>query len=290
MEYILVNNTAVEENLAITDYWFKRKDYFSIHVVTCIIISISLPLILMTICALYSLVRKDHVAPIYVINLLISDLIQLCCMIILETKQDVNVYKTAFYIYYCGLVISVCFMVCVSLERYLVIAHPLWYHFKRTIKNSVVVSVVVWLIPPVYILTVFPWVTFDVTEIIFAASLVIPFPFFIFFLVGTLRALSACVAVPSEEKRRIVVILVLVLLIYTLLFLPYIIWILVRDRKSDKPLNYMCDMFPKLSLLADLILYIYIRKEAVGILVTTVCCCKMQSSDANINTIDVDNI
>ncbi|KAM6997177.1 G-protein coupled receptor 4-like [Tautogolabrus adspersus] len=215
----------INDELDFFDEYYQKVE-FIMHVVTCIIISIGLPLTLMIIYALYCLVRKDHVAPIYVINLLISDLIQFCCMIIQETKHGSQLYQTCIIvsnIYSCVLLTSVFFMVCISLERYLVIAHPLWYRFKRTIKISVVVSVVVWLIPPVFILT-FHWAR----RILFI-FFIIPFPLFIFFLVGTLRALSASVSVPSEEKRRIVGILVLVLLIYTLLFLPYIILILFQN-------------------------------------------------------------
>uniref|UniRef100_A0A3Q3E3Y0 G-protein coupled receptors family 1 profile domain-containing protein n=1 Tax=Labrus bergylta TaxID=56723 RepID=A0A3Q3E3Y0_9LABR len=233
-------------------YEYYQKVNFIMHVVTCIIISIGLPLMLMTI-----YVRKDHEAPIYVINLLISDLIQLCCMIILETKLDQTI---VYFIHSCGLWISVGFMVCVSLERYLIIAHPLWYRFKRTIKNSVVVSVVVWLIPPVFYLTVFPWFTFDVAGSIFAIFLILPFLLFIFFLVGTLRALSASVSVPSEEKQRVVGILVLVLLIYTLLFLPGTLWLIVRINKPYITLTDLSNIFVKLSPLADLILYVFYRK------------------------------
>ncbi|XP_060896386.1 G-protein coupled receptor 4-like isoform X2 [Labrus mixtus] len=228
-------------------------------------------------------VRKDHVAPIYVINLLISDLIQLCCMFIHETKKH-ETHAIVFYSYYCGLLTSVGFMVCVSLERYLVIAHPLWYRFKRTIKNSVVVSVVAWFIPPVFFLTVFRWFTFDVARSIFAIFLIIPFPLFIFFLVGTLRVLSASVSVPSEEKQRIVGILVLVLLIYTLLFVPIMI-LFLNGNRSDRTLTDLALMFAKLSPLADLILYVFYRKKSIGTLFTAVNCCRVANTDTNISTV-----
>ncbi|XP_020508534.2 G-protein coupled receptor 4-like [Labrus bergylta] len=281
-------------NITFPDYYYDFDSYdlyvkydqkvkFIMHVVTCIIICIGLPLTLMVIYALSFLVRKDHVAPIYVINLLISDLIQLCCMIIWEKKGYRDESSIEFYIYYSGLVTSVYFMVCVSLERYLVIAHPLWYRFKRTIKISVVVSVVVWLIPPVFFLTVFPWVPFVVTNRIFAIALIIPFPLFIFFLVGTLRALSASVSVPSEEKQRIVGTLVLVLLIYTLLFLPSMIEFLELHNRYTKTLFHLAVMFLKLSPLADLILYVFIRKQPIGKLLTTVNCCR--NTDTNIQMV-----
>ncbi|XP_065822703.1 psychosine receptor-like [Labrus bergylta] len=260
------------------------------HVVVCIVISISLPLTLMVICALYSLVQKDHVAPIYVINLLISDLIQLCCMLIDEINQ-LQYLDIVEYIYSSGLLTSVCFMVCVSLERYLVIAHPLWYRFKRTIKISVVVSVVAWLLPqfiflPLFLPYVFLLVPVEVIGSVVVIFLIIPFPLFIFFLVGTLRALSASVSVPSEEKRQIVGILVLVLLIYTLLFLPWIIFVLLLNMNIfDRTLNFLSDMFVKLSPLADLILYVFFRKESIGKLCTAVNWCRVANADTNILTL-----
>ncbi|KAI3362830.1 hypothetical protein L3Q82_001871 [Scortum barcoo] len=84
-------------------------------------------------------VQKDHVTPIYVINLLISDLIQLCCMII-QVARPMNWTPCEVFnlIHFFGLTSSVGFMVCVAMERYLVVAWPLWYRFRRTIKSTVV--------------------------------------------------------------------------------------------------------------------------------------------------------
>ncbi|XP_050924436.1 G-protein coupled receptor 4-like, partial [Lates calcarifer] len=141
------NNSATDDS---DDY---GKIGFVIDVLTCIIIGIGLPLTLVAIHGVYSLVRNDHVAPIYVINLLISDLIQFCCMIVeVAEPEDWKINEAFFSIYYFGLMASVGFMVCVALERYLVIACPLWYRFHRTIKIPIAVCVMVWALPLVFLL------------------------------------------------------------------------------------------------------------------------------------------
>ncbi|XP_056252033.1 G-protein coupled receptor 4-like [Seriola aureovittata] len=251
-------------------------------VVTCIIICISLPLTLVAIHGVCSLVRNDHVAPIYIINLLISDLIQLCCMIVeVVLPEDSIITMIFFSIYFCGLMASVGFMVCVALERYLVIAWPLWYRFRRTIKASVVVCVVVWTLPLVTFFSMVLLADSDDMLIPSAVFLLLPFPLFIFFLRGTVKALSAAISVPADEKRRIVAVLILVLLIYTLLFLPSIIWFLVEEAKYNDALDVVSFMFVRFSPLADLFLYVFSRKGAVDKLLASLCYCKMDSDDSN---------
>ncbi|XP_073337566.1 uncharacterized protein [Pagrus major] len=250
------------------------QDESPVYVLTCIIITIGLPLTLVAIYAVYSLVRNDHVAPIYIINLLISDVIQLCCMIVdVAPLEDWKIYNITFIIYYFAVIASVGFMVCIALERYLVIACPLWYRFRRTIKISVVVCVVVWILTLVYLLT-FKYVNY--TEIISAIFFFLPLPLFIFFLGGTIKSLSAS-RVPSDEKRRIVGILVLVLLIYTLLFTPSIIWYATYYQT----LTTLSFTFLRLSPLADLLLYVFIRKGTIDKLLASVCCCRMDSNDSS---------
>ncbi|XP_041658866.1 G-protein coupled receptor 4-like [Cheilinus undulatus] len=307
----LLNDSYVDPSQA----EYRRYVSFIMHVVTYIIICIGLPLTLMAIYALYSQVqgglqnvfitshllflflyfpqvKNGHVAPIYIINLFISDLIQLCCLIAWESKpEEQMITNTVGRTYIWGVLTSIGFMVCISLERYLVIAHPLWYRFRRTIRISVAVCVVVWIISLVLSFTVFPWVTRFVARIILSIFFIIPFPLFIFFLVGTLRALSTSVSVPSDEKQRIVAILVLVLLIYTLLFLPYIFVITVGIYSYDDTLRLLSLMFVRLSPLADLLLYVFIKKETFGKLWTSVCCCRKENNDTNnTNTINLDHM
>ncbi|CAJ1066821.1 G-protein coupled receptor 4-like [Xyrichtys novacula] len=210
------------------------------YMIAWIVIIIGFPLTLLAIYALYSLVQDNHVAPVYVINLLISDLIQMCCFVTWVAVRwiEIVVYVSK-CIHFIGVMASVGFMVCVSLERYLVVARPLWYRFKWTIKFSVAVSIMTWAISVMDLL--FRVLTFNSypSKIFHSFLLLFPFPLLIFFLVGTLRALSAANSVPITEKRRIVGILVSVL--------P----------------------------LADLILYIFMRKGAIDKLLAHLCSCKM---------------
>ncbi|XP_038586216.1 G-protein coupled receptor 4-like [Micropterus salmoides] len=231
------------------------------------------------------MVRSDHVAPIYVINLLIADLIQFCCMIVEVTRsEDEKILFVFSIIHFSALFASVYFMVCIALERYLVIAHPLWYRFRRTIKTSVVLCVLVWIFPLLFMFICSHFL--ESPELGFAILFLLPFPLLIFFLVGTLKALSASISVPSDEKRRIVGILVLVLLIYTLLFLPRIIWFLkVYNEKSQFLENYdfrltnQSFILVRVSPLADLFLYVFMRKGFIDKILASVCCCRMDRND-----------
>ncbi|XP_073336523.1 uncharacterized protein [Pagrus major] len=255
-------------NSSDSDYY--TKVFFIMEVLSYIIVSVGLSLTLVAICALYFLVRADHVAPIYVINLLITDLLQLCGLIVSLAQDKIPTghhYVFSMYRYCLG--VSVGFMVCVAMERYLVIAHPLWYRFRRTIKSSVAICVVVWVLP-----IFFFWFPRGIPFVLLLA-----FPLFIFFLGGTVKALSASISVPSDEKRRIVGILVLVLLIYTLLFLPLIIWYLVA---GDNIHHFIVAYFlVQLSPLADLLLYVFMKKGIIDKLLASVCCCRMDSNDVS---------
>ncbi|XP_071369974.1 G-protein coupled receptor 4-like [Centroberyx affinis] len=259
----------------------------AVRVTAWIVISIGLPSTLLAICALVSLVRDGHVAPIYVINLLVSDLIQLCCMAAREAAPwRYNILKN--YIYFIGLIASIGFMVCVALERYLVITRPLWYRFRQNIKVSVVVSFMVWAFPfiLIFLLGMFHYI---LRRTVLSIFLLLPFPLLIFFLAGTLKALSASISVPPEEKRRIVGVLVLVLLNYTLLFLPMIIWSLVAPLG---PIFYpsLRLIFIQFSPLVDLVLYVFMRKGAVDKLLACLCRCRMtrEQEQGQINTVNDD--
>ncbi|XP_030298084.1 G-protein coupled receptor 4-like [Sparus aurata] len=270
------NDTSGYDLLETEEY---KKLWFITYVVTCMIISVAFPLILMAIYYLFSLVRNNHVAPIYIINLLISDLIQLCCMIV-WVAQNNGIPKIGLFPYTVSLTVSAGFMVCIALERYLVIACPLWYRFRRNIKTSLFVCVVVWVHILVCLISADFLRDIIVSKVVYGCLFFLPFPLIIFSLVGTLRALSVS-RVPSDEKRRIVGILVLVLLIYTLLFMPNIIFHLAKTQMSKYTLSDLSSVFVRFCPLADSFLYVFMRKGTIDKLLASLCGCRMDSNDSN---------
>ncbi|XP_059214966.1 ovarian cancer G-protein coupled receptor 1-like [Centropristis striata] len=272
---------------------------FILFVLTCLVICLGLPLTLGAIYGLLSLVRNGEVAPIYVINLLTSDIIQFCCLITEvaqpEHPEIINVFS---YIYDYSLLVSVGFMVVIALERYLVVVHPLWYRFRRTIKSSVLVCVLVWILPVVQFLTKRFSDNYRVSFVIVTIFFLLPLPLLIFFLIVTLKALYASISVPTDEKRRITGMLILVLLIYTLLFLPYITLFVYRylryyDLQSNRHLDLLYElapMFVKLSPLADLVLYMLMRKGTIRQLSACLCHCRTDSNEIRSVTVNDVNM
>ncbi|XP_035987272.1 G-protein coupled receptor 4-like [Fundulus heteroclitus] len=237
-----------------------------VKLVDLITIGVGLPLTFIVIVALFLQVKKNQSLPVYVINLLFSDLIQFCCRITYLVSPE----KGSGILFF-GLIASVGFMVCISCERYLVVAKPLWYRFRRNIKTYVVVCVVVWVLPVPFLIIFFLPFTHRIFSPILSCALLLPFPFFVFCLVGTIKALSGAISVPADEKRRIAAIQVAVLLIYTLLFLPIIVY-LFKDHELI--LSNIFEVCVFLSPLADTTLYLLCRKSILDKFLASLCSCK----------------
>ena len=229
----------------------------AVYVMGWVVFSLGIPVTFLAICLLYCLICANHVAPIFIINLLISDLLQMC-VIPLSLKGYCHFVVSLGY--YIGLTTSVCFMVCIALERYLVVVFPLWYRFRCKVKYCVIVSSIIWLFPFVKIGIESYLLSGEASLILTSVLILIPLPLLIF-LVGTLRALSVSISVPLLEKIRIIGVLVLVLGIYCLLFLPRVIFFLLVAMHSPvaTPLGGFLVL---LNPLVDPLLYVFIRRGA----------------------------
>ncbi|XP_030011122.1 mas-related G-protein coupled receptor member X4-like [Sphaeramia orbicularis] len=260
----------------ISRYYEDEINYYYIqNIVIWIIISISLPL---TVMALYFLVQDKNIQT-YVINLFISDVIQLCCLVIVTADPKQEIVLVCLMIYWYAEMTSINFMVCVAFERYLAIAHPLWYRFSRSVKINAVVCVVVWLLSVVLAVPMFFLYEEGIAVIMSATFHLLPFPCFIFFLVGAVRALSAAIHLNSVEKRRIIGTLVLPILTYSMLFTPFIIRHFVEEIISMK-ITIIIFICISLSPLANVILYVFIRRGFLDKLLVSLCC-KMDENENN---------
>lgn len=173
---------------------------------------------------------------------------------------------------------------CVRFYRYLVVAWPLWYRFRRTVGISLGVSAVVWTLPLVYILPVYFHADFSVNETILAVFFLLPYPLLLFFLAGTLRALCTSISVPPGEKQRIVAVLVLVVLIYTLIFLPSAIWCLAEEARNNNTFSDLSFTIIKFSPFADLFLYVFLKQGGIGDKVLALVCCSLESNNTSRST------
>ncbi|XP_067093184.1 G-protein coupled receptor 4-like [Osmerus mordax] len=229
-----------------------------IYMMGWVVFSLGIPVIFLAIYLLYCLISANHIAPIFIINLLISDLLQMC---VIPVMFQGCCHYVVWVMNYYRLTASVCFMVCIALERYLLIAFPLWYRFRCKVKYSVMLSSIVWLFPFVNIGINYSLPSDEARLILTSVLLLIPLLLLIFFLVGTLRALSVSISVPLLEKIRIIGILALVLGIYCLLFLPQVINFLLRDMHRTVETT-LWEYLVLLNPLVDPLLYVFIRRGA----------------------------
>ncbi|XP_063048126.1 chemokine XC receptor 1-like [Engraulis encrasicolus] len=220
--------------------------FMSIH--SWAILPIALPVVCLAIRGLQPVIKSDHVVSVYVINLLISDVLQMCGRpIYLSMTPSGVVYELVAFLYMSGLHASIFFMLCIAGERYAMIVHPLWYRFYRTIKKSILCSMTVWMVTfisfgMIVLGTVNNIIGVDTVLVIWCVLCLLPYPFVIFFIVETWRALSKSISISPREQRRIMGMLALVLIIYTAFFLPHIITIFTggdpidRDQHNSSPL------------------------------------------------------
>lgn len=245
-----------------------------------VIMSIVFPGLCFAVHKLCSQVKPDQIAPVYVINLLISDLIQILVNPIWTALRveiqscDIVTYMRLIYVF--SLQVNVFFMVTISADRYIMIAHAFWYENIQNVRTSLLVSASVWI--SVAALTLASILRTDLEPWFMIILLVLPYPLVIFCFVGTWRSLSKTTLSPSEQ-RRVIGVLALVLCVYTVLFLPFerFFVINIAGLQSNCTGGFIyqktsIEILTALNPLFDLVLYVFMRRDIKDIL-TNVCSC-----------------
>ncbi|MBN3315727.1 OGR1 protein, partial [Atractosteus spatula] len=267
---------------------------FAIVVSHYIIIFVGFPANCLAIHGLCRLVKADCVSPLYVINLLAANLLQIATVpIYLASFTDqrvcswtvVNQVNVA--VFEVGLLASIGFMLCISLERYLVIARPVWHHNHNSLSFASRISLAMWgaAVLLTSIKDCLEDLDLEASPAFLLVYLAILFPvplvLLLIFCVSTRRALVTLSTLPPEEKKRILRTLALVLFIFIGIFAPhfvlYVITVIYNLAKVDVPqgvtdcqgvlLNIRC-----LHPLLDPILYFLLRTDVRESLDTVSCC------------------
>ncbi|XP_036375371.1 ovarian cancer G-protein coupled receptor 1-like [Megalops cyprinoides] len=252
-----------------------------------LIIGVGLPAIGLAGYALFRLDRADYVAPVFVINLLISDLLQIAITAVFIASRYFDAEMAALrtaravsrVIVHLGLAASLAFMLCISLERYLLVAHAVWHRSHRSVRLSVSLSLAVWAAALVYVVLEYMLSPDGAhSQVVFSVTSLLPAPFLVFSCVGTWRALRRSLSLQRGERRRVVGALALVVGIYAVLFLPFslrnLCYALRGDSAPDQAsilssVATSCLLY--LSPLADPFLYIFMRRDVRHAL-DSLCC------------------
>jgi len=258
-------------------------------VVIWIIFSIEFLVTSLAIYGLCFLTRPSSTVPIFVINLFICDVIEICVRPIMNFCSFNVIIVLIHYIYSMSVIANVGFMVCISLERYIMIKYPVWYRLHHTCKNSLLICLIVWAVSCGFIVIDVIIAFKDHVEYAFILNVflfLLPYPLVVFSFVGSWRALSHSVAVSPDEQKRILRILALVLFNYTVLFLPSIVQSIILSLSFEHGLYdnlfTVSGILIYLNPLADSLLYVFIRKDANSML-RCLCCEKLCENQTRID-------
>ncbi|CAI7935531.1 G-protein coupled receptor 4, partial [Podarcis lilfordi] len=118
------------------------------------VITVGLPTNCLALWAAYLQVRQKNELGVYLMNLSVADLLYIATLPLwidyflhhdnwIHGQQSCKVFG---FIFYTNIYISIAFLCCISVDRYLAVAHPLRFARFRRVKTAVAVSATVWAI------------------------------------------------------------------------------------------------------------------------------------------------
>ncbi|XP_057217494.1 ovarian cancer G-protein coupled receptor 1-like [Triplophysa rosa] len=253
-------------------FWHKKSFARSVFVWTLSVVEI--PIMLLTLYAMCFLIKSRRAASVFVIHLILSDLIQMICLILLTRDRTLMLLSAHGY----SVTVGVYLMACVAFERYLLVSHPIWFKTHQTLKSSCLISLLIWFVPLIFATIRPPHLYFH--YLWWSVATLIPYPVIILCFVGTWRGLSHAISLTSHKRRMILGTLFLVLLSYTFIILPISVvcfLIQITHYEFRRTLSFLkvyrfAECLLYLNPLADCLLYLFMRTDAADVLPSLHCC------------------
>lgn len=268
-----------------------------------IVIVLGLPANCMALWAAYMQVKQKNELGVYLINLSVADLLYIATLPLwidyflhhdnwIHGQQSCKLFG---FIFYTNIYISIAFLCCISVDRYLAVAHPLKFAKIRRVKTAMLVSAVVWVIEIVansaplfhnelfkdrfnhtFCFEKYPmqeWVAGMNLYRIFLGFL-FPWVLMIFSYRGILRAIRGNISTEKQEKAKIKRLALSLIMIVLFCFAPYHVLLLCRsvfflmrpcDCRFEEDLftSYHVSLaLTSLNCVADPILYCFVNEGA----------------------------
>ncbi|XP_072128811.1 ovarian cancer G-protein coupled receptor 1-like isoform X1 [Mobula birostris] len=282
------------------DYTIHQDLFSAVYI---IILIISLPTSLLSLFHSYLQIKQGNELGVYLCNLTISDLLHLTCLplwIQYLLKGDNWVHgevlcRLTGLILYENIYVSIAFLCCISMDRYLAVVYPLRFHSLRTVKTALLVSVLVWSKEIGMSLFIFNhnetvrdrnnhllcfehyplqvWEK-EVNYYRFSVGFLLPIILLSFSYHRVLATINKSNSIQQDQKLRIKRLVLSGTVIFCVCFVPYHILLLIRTLlerdctfvKSFFHYYHFGLLLTSLNCVADPILYTFISESSRGIL------------------------